>query len=128
MGTSAVVITRSYCTAFRRWSTSYDCVLTGVLARGDAKMLVMGGQDDTWDHAAGMLIAQEAGLLVTNGAGVPCSSVNMWCAFGWHMSTQVHQAVGALPHHVKLSYKLVVSARVSCRSGDGHQLWHNAEH
>ncbi|KAL3153137.1 hypothetical protein ABBQ38_012155 [Trebouxia sp. C0009 RCD-2024] len=52
----------------------------GVLARGDAKMLLTGGQDDIWDHAAGMLIAQESGLLVTNGAGVPCLNVDMWYA------------------------------------------------
>ena len=44
---------------------------TGALARGDAKVLLMGGQDNIWDHAAGMLIAQESGLKVTNGAGVP---------------------------------------------------------
>ena len=67
-----------YGTAFRRWSSSYGCVLIGVLARGDAKVLVMGGQDDIWDHAAGMLIAQEAGLLVTNGAGVPCLSLDTY--------------------------------------------------
>ncbi|KAL3153131.1 hypothetical protein ABBQ38_012149 [Trebouxia sp. C0009 RCD-2024] len=47
----------------------------GVLGRGDAKMLLTGGQDDIWDLAAGMLIAQESGLLVTNGAGVPRSTV-----------------------------------------------------
>ena len=46
-----------------------------MLARGDAKVLLMGVQDDTWDHAAGMLIAQEAGLLVTNGIGMPCLTV-----------------------------------------------------
>ena len=47
------------------------CALTGVLGRGDAKVLLTGGQDDIWDHAAGMLIAQESGLRVTNGAGTP---------------------------------------------------------
>ena len=52
------------------------CALTGVLGRGDAKVLLMGGQDDIWDHAAGMLIAQESGLLVTNGAGTPSPQVS----------------------------------------------------
>ena len=41
----------------------------GALSRGDAKVLLMGGQDDIWDHAAGILIAQESGFLVMNGAG-----------------------------------------------------------
>ena len=41
----------------------------GVVARGDAMQLLTGGTDAIWDHAAGVLIAQESGLLVTNGAG-----------------------------------------------------------
>ena len=44
---------------------------TGVVARGDARKLFMGGTDAVWDHAAGVLIAQESGLLVTNGKGTP---------------------------------------------------------
>ena len=46
-----------------------------MLARGDAKVLLMGGQGHIWDHAAGMLIAQESGLMVTNGAGTPLAAL-----------------------------------------------------
>ncbi|KAL0039298.1 hypothetical protein WJX79_002291 [Trebouxia sp. C0005] len=61
--------------AYNSMRNRYTCVMLdgqaqyGVLSRGDAKVMLTGGQDDIWDHAAGLLIAQESGLLVTNGSG-----------------------------------------------------------
>ena len=57
--------------------THEECACTGALARGDAKVLLMGGQDNIWDHAAGMLIAQESGFKVTNGAGGPLNNTRV---------------------------------------------------
>jgi len=44
-------------------------LLAAVLARGDAVTLHVGGPCGIWDHAAGILLAEESGYCVSNTAG-----------------------------------------------------------
>ncbi len=44
-------------------------MLAAVLARGDAVTLHVGGPYGIWDHAAGILLAEESGYCVLNAAG-----------------------------------------------------------
>jgi len=44
-------------------------LLAAVLARGDAVTLHVGGPHGIWDHAAGILLAEESGYCVSNTAG-----------------------------------------------------------
>ncbi len=50
-------------------------MLAAVLARGDARMLHVGGPHSIWDHAAGILLAEQSGYYVTNAAGGAFSQV-----------------------------------------------------
>ncbi len=49
--------------------TEFIGMLAAVLARGDAGTLRVGGPPGIWDHAAGILLAEESGYCVTNAAG-----------------------------------------------------------
>ena len=40
-----------------------------MLARGDAVTLHVGGPRGIWDHAAGILLAEESGYCISNAAG-----------------------------------------------------------
>ena len=50
-----------------------DCCSAGALARGDAAILLRfphkGYREKIWDHAAGVVIVQEAGAVITDASG-----------------------------------------------------------
>ena len=55
----------------------YERLWAGVLARGDAHVNLRFPKRDyrekIWDHAAGQVIVEEAGLIITDAAGeLPC--------------------------------------------------------
>ena len=49
------------------------CMTAGALARGDAAILLRfpqkGYREKIWDHAAGVIIVQEAGAVITDASG-----------------------------------------------------------
>lgn len=70
------------------------CAKAGALARGDAAILLRfphkGYREKIWDHAAGVVIVQEAGAIITDASG----TAHMVCAL-----LQTQPAQGCKMHY-----------------------------
>ncbi len=79
-------------------------MLAAVLARGDAVTLHVGGPRGIWDHAAGILLAEESGYCVSNAAGGAFS-------IGWTETKSVIALLGVVVAERMLRWHLYLIVR-----------------
>ena len=90
-----------------------SCAKYGVCARGEAELYLRfppdGYLEKVWDHAAGVLLFQEAGGVVTDGAGAPLD-------FGQGRLLHIQTGIVAAPAHLHAPLLKAVQATVKRQS------------